>query len=1033
MKRKTIAAVWLCVVMMLGMFPVTPLVTAAPTLTDEYAPRKYVVGEAITAENKLREADELIRFTYGYDLKRAELWLYNSNASYKKRYDATGANHTCTNEWGVEVAVNKYGFATEKAINRGNMAIPEGGYVLSGHGTAGEELAKNIEIGDYVHINQGVYYVYRTTDDSKFTDASKMFEVSKSHIHQIVDGGNEVTNDTLWTSTFLCKATGTGADGVANHRGYVVDFGGKEIDPVPKGYFVIVMVSSPIDGDNNGVPHYNGARLLDDYAAVGATVNIGKDTVTFCHDTTSAKRAARLISGTTDAAVTSVYDYAASTILNDAKTKFELVDTARLQMLHDNIRSIADAVQSMNTIEDMEPYMATLYQNYREMQSLEIEKHPVEMRAAWWRPMHDNGALFTKEQLDKHIEENVAKFKRYGHNMLFVEGFYNSVTIFPVDPTQATYEGLCYQHNPCLVPQSMGGRNPYLTEPYDMLQRTIDICQQYDIECHLWWEVFYIGYELYNNTTDVDPLTEYGIGKTIRTDIEANGKNAKYYNWLNVAHDGSLVAGSAANGRETYWLNPAKQEVRDFLIHTVDYICKRYDIASFQIDYTRHPNDGIHEFGYDSETVEAFKRAYPAYRNTNLAAPSLWKNANWVQFRADTITEFVRQLHDFLEKNHPAVLLTCSPNPDINAALREGMQDVDAWLKNGYIDILFPMAYGYHIPGSTTKEWVERTAEHYVCTGLSVTYKNAELEADWIRQIREANAAGVATFNNIIPSYADDIWSKPAVTQTGDAAKAATVYLTDVVAKRADKMLELGAVDSATHAAVRSLVESAAFTVRVNGIESEAAMTALNALQAYANGLATDPKAALLDDVEYLLKIRSNSHDVARQEREKGNAGTVGGANYISGSDTLYITRNTTLEGNFAQKVTVLTAETVNRLELKDLAFVGSDGVAFEVLGDTLQLKLTGENTVTADVFSTVDVTYCGTGALYNDGVLQVQMGDVTEDGIFNSFDVRALLCDGIIFERLSEKQKAISDANGDGIVNTADIRMFLLAYAERP
>ena len=1013
--------------MMLSAFPAIPSVSAEPMLTSEYAPRKYVEGEAIAGVNKLREADELIRFQYGYDFRKAEPWIYSSNASYRQRYDATGANHTCTNEWGVEVAVNKFGFATDKAIRRGNMAIPEGGYVLSGHGTAADRLDEAVEIGDYIHIENGVYYVYRTTDDSKFTDATKMFEISKSNVHQIVDGGKEVTNDTLWTSTFLCKATGVGADGIANHRGYVVDFGGKEIDPVPAGYFAIVMVSSPINGDNNGIPHYNGARLFDDYAALGATVDIGKDAITFCHDTTSAKRAARLMSGTTDAAVTTVYDYAAATIRRDAETKFELVDTARLQALHENLVAVADAVQSMNTIEAMEPYMATLYQNYREMQALEIEQHPVEMRAAWWRPMHDDGTLYTEAQLDNLIESNVAKFKRYGHNMLFVEGFYNSVTIFPVDPTKATYEGLCYQHNPCLVPTSMGGRNPYLTEPYDMLQRTIDICRQYDIECHLWWEVFYVGFELFNNTTDVDPLTEYGIGKTIQTDIEQNGQNARYYNWLNVAHDGSLVAGSQANGRVTYWLNPAKQEVREFLIQTIDYICEQYDIASFQIDYTRHPNDGIHEFGYDSETVAAFKSAYPAYRYTDLTASSFWKNADWVQFRADDITEFVGQLHDFLEENHPAVHLTCSPNPDVNAALRDGMQDVEAWLENGYIDILFPMAYGYHIPGSTTKEWVERAADHYVCTGLSVGYKNAELEANWIRQIREADAAGVATFNNIIPSYADKIWSKPAVTHTGNAAKAAYVYLTEVVARRADKMRELGAIDEETHAALRALVEETAFTVRVNGIESAEAHAALQTLQTFADRLTNDPKAALTRDVAYLRKIRVNSRDTARQEKEAGRADAVANATYVSGSDTLYVTQNTTLEGAFEQKVTVLTAPTVDRLTLKNWSMVGADAAAFEVAGASLRLRLIGVNTVTADTLSTVGVTYYGTGSLYHNGELVVQMGDLNGDGRLTPADVRQLM-----YAPLSDAQKVIADADGSGAINTSDARLFLMVCTDK-
>ncbi len=1029
MKRKTVLAVLLCLAMLLGALPAVTFAAASPTLTDDYAPRKCVIGDTITGTNVNRKEDTLIKYAYGFDFKKAEPQMYAGNAAYKAMYDASGANYTCTNQWGAEVAVNEFGFVTDKH-ERGNMAIPKNGYVLSGHGDKADRLMANIELGDYISLTDNAYRVYRTTDDSKFTDESKPLEISRSYIFEIVEGGKEVTKASIWSSTILCKATGYGADGKANHRGYVVDFGGKEINPIPKGYFALVVGSSPLDGDKGGIPHINGAQVFKEYAAPGAMVNIGANSVQLLYDAAAGKRAALLVAGETNADVTVTIEDSAAAMLNEAKTTFKPVDTARLESLYNNIAAVAQAVQSMSSIQEMEPYMATLYQNYREMQEVDTQICSVEMRAVWWRPMHDNGALYTEEELDSQLETNISKFKEYGYNMVFVEGFYNSVTIFPVDPQEATYEGLCYQHNPYLVPTSMGGRNPYLTEPYDMLQRTIELCRQYDMECHLWWEVLYVGYELFNNTTDKDPLDEYGIGKTIRQDIEANGESSRYYNWLNVAHDGSLVSGSASSGKEGYWLNPASQGAREFLLNTIDYICGHYAIDSFQIDYIRHPNDGIHEFGYDSETVAAFKSKYPAYRSVDLTSKTYWKNADWVQFRADYITAFIGQIRALLTEKHPAISLTCSPNPEITTALNDSLQDVSAWLENDYIDILFPMSYGYHVPGATTQGWVERNTDRYVCTGVSIGYNNAALEADWVRQIRQADAAGVATFGNVIESYVEHVWSQPAVTPTGKAAYAAIRYLEDTTALRVDKMYELGAVDSDAQAALHAVIDRAVMILRIEGIESDAAQEAINALQTAANDLPAEAKAALTSDVEQLVKIRRNARDNARRERDErlglNPFVAVDGAQYMSTSHTLYITENTVLKGTLPQAITVVTADTVARLELTDLTLVGRDGTALEVLGEELQIGLYGENRITADAFPTAHVSYFGTGALYKDGVLQIRMGDVDDDSRITTADARTVLQSSLDIVTLTAAQKARTDINGDGLINTADARDIL-------
>lgn len=56
-----------------------------------------------------------------------------------------------TNMWGWEVAVNAKGHVVKKRYG-GKTDIPEGGFVLSGHGDAAKWINKNIKVGDSVKV-----------------------------------------------------------------------------------------------------------------------------------------------------------------------------------------------------------------------------------------------------------------------------------------------------------------------------------------------------------------------------------------------------------------------------------------------------------------------------------------------------------------------------------------------------------------------------------------------------------------------------------------------------------------------------------------------------------------------------------------------------------------------------------------------------------------------------------------------------------------------------------------------------------------
>jgi len=76
------------------------------------------------------------------------------NTNYLVIY--AGGKTTGTNEWGSEVAIDKNGIASAPVYGVGNMAIPSGGFVLSGHGTNSDWISRNIKKGKKVKIRASV-------------------------------------------------------------------------------------------------------------------------------------------------------------------------------------------------------------------------------------------------------------------------------------------------------------------------------------------------------------------------------------------------------------------------------------------------------------------------------------------------------------------------------------------------------------------------------------------------------------------------------------------------------------------------------------------------------------------------------------------------------------------------------------------------------------------------------------------------------------------------------------------------------------
>ena len=82
----------------------------------------------------------------GFDIPRSSdaIVVYRSKKS------------TGTNSYGVEAIVNNERIITSIEIGKGNAAVPNGGFVISGHGKGAEWIEQNLKVGARITSNISV-------------------------------------------------------------------------------------------------------------------------------------------------------------------------------------------------------------------------------------------------------------------------------------------------------------------------------------------------------------------------------------------------------------------------------------------------------------------------------------------------------------------------------------------------------------------------------------------------------------------------------------------------------------------------------------------------------------------------------------------------------------------------------------------------------------------------------------------------------------------------------------------------------------
>ncbi len=229
----------------------------------------------------------------------------------------------------------------------------------------------------------------------------------------------------------------------------------------------------------------------------------------------------------------------------------------------------------------------------------------------------------------------------------------------------------------------------------------------------------------------VIPWFEYGFASS----YNSNGGMllAKKPQWAARDSKGNLLN---KNGFE--WLNSLNFQVQDFLLSLILEVVKNYDVDGIQGDdrLPALPCEG----GYDNVTVKRYQQEF------GKNPPQNPKDKQWLQWRADILTDFLARLYGEVKAVNHNLLISMAPNIH-DWALKEYLQDSQRWLERGLVDIIHPQVYrrdfnSYkNIIDRLIKQQFTENTRGKLAPGVLMKLGSYNINPDYLVQVIEYNRA----------------------------------------------------------------------------------------------------------------------------------------------------------------------------------------------------------------------------------------------------------------------------------------------------
>jgi len=204
------------------------------------------------------------------------------------------------------------------------------------------------------------------------------------------------------------------------------------------------------------------------------------------------------------------------------------------------------------------------------------------------------------------------------------------------------------------------------------------------------------------------------------------------------------------------FLSPHHPEARAHLKRLFAEVAAQYKVDGIHLDYFRFPSDYPAEqaygklksaelakhkdFSYDKTALEQFKTQTGKTPTQNADA--------WNRFRCGALTDLLREIRSAALKENPSLVLSCAVLADPDKGKETYFQDSALWLREGLMDLVFPMNYYRKSFDSNLKKYCDTVGEQRigrVATGISLEQPVEELRRE-IALIRKQRTAGMAFF-----------------------------------------------------------------------------------------------------------------------------------------------------------------------------------------------------------------------------------------------------------------------------------------------
>ncbi|MBR8835742.1 MAG: glycoside hydrolase family 10 protein [Stigonema ocellatum SAG 48.90 = DSM 106950] len=213
--------------------------------------------------------------------------------------------------------------------------------------------------------------------------------------------------------------------------------------------------------------------------------------------------------------------------------------------------------------------------------------------------------------------------------------------------------------------------------------------------------------------------------------------------WLTSRRDGTRIVKEGIHDR--VWLNPFRPDVQQFIQDLIVEIVRNYKIDGVQFD----DHFGLPaELGYDTYTVTLYKKEH-----FGQAPPQNPQDPEWVKWRADKITRFMKRVFKAIKVSKKSCLVSIAPNPQ-RFSYPFFLADWEKWERMGLIEELVLQVYRDDLRVFISElEYPEvKAAQSHIpvsigiMAGLKDKFVPMEQIQTQVQKVRDRNFAGVSFF-----------------------------------------------------------------------------------------------------------------------------------------------------------------------------------------------------------------------------------------------------------------------------------------------